>query len=247
MEVVFSNVLRNAIRFTPPGGEIDVRGQRSTQNPEHLTLDVTDTGIGIPPDYVVRVTEKYFRVGDFVDGTGLGLSIAKEVVEGHGGRIDIRSPPPGCAAGTRVTITLPAAVPPLILVVDDAPDVRDLLECHLCLYGFRVVKCASGEEALQSMGLERPDMMILDLFMPGMGGEGVILQMKADPSLRTVPMVVMTGALDKPSREMLDAFGVPAFLKPLREKELLDCVEEAMVGSATLRSPSDRKRTKERT
>jgi two-component system phosphate regulon sensor histidine kinase PhoR len=103
---VLANLLHNAIKFTPPGGQVELRA--SCQAAE-LTVSVTDTGIGIPPDDLDRVFERFFKSdrSRSSGGTGLGLAIAKHLIQAHGGRIWAES---GGVRGTTFTFTLPLAV-----------------------------------------------------------------------------------------------------------------------------------------
>jgi signal transduction histidine kinase len=87
--LVFANLITNAIRYTPRNGEVWVRAQQANGS---VRFEVTDTGVGIPKEYQLRLFDKFFRVpGSPVGGAGLGLSIAKEIVQGHGGDIGVKS------------------------------------------------------------------------------------------------------------------------------------------------------------
>lgn len=103
IQQALSNLIGNAIKFTPAGGTITVRAQTA---PESVEVSISDTGRGISPDDLPRVFERYWQSDRTVrHGAGLGLPIAKGIVEAHGGRIWIESN----YAGTRVTFTLPLA------------------------------------------------------------------------------------------------------------------------------------------
>jgi PAS domain S-box-containing protein len=231
MERVVINIVGNAIKFTPGGGRVSLTIRRAEADGPALVLDVTDTGIGIPRQYISRVTEPYFRIGEHVNGAGLGLSIAREIVELHGGRIGISSPPPGGDTGTMVSIRMPLAEPPLIVVADDNERVRRLLESQLRRHGYEVTACANGKEALDSIERRRPDVLLLDLFMPVMDGEEVILRMKSDERLRGIPILVVTGGVaDRAKHEILEGFGIPTIEVPWSEERLFDRIEGALGG-----------------
>jgi signal transduction histidine kinase len=106
IEQVFMNILTNAVKYTPPGGRVDITGGGSGDS---VRIRISDTGIGIPPEDMPHVFDRFYRVDKARSresgGTGLGLSIAREIIGRHGGRIDIDSSP---GEGTSVTITLPA-------------------------------------------------------------------------------------------------------------------------------------------
>ncbi|HZN11227.1 MAG TPA: HAMP domain-containing sensor histidine kinase, partial [Blastocatellia bacterium] len=98
---VLDNLLSNAIRFTPRGGEIRVT---AAARGDHVAVSVADTGRGIPPDYLPRIFDRFVRVPGAGSGTGLGLALAKRLVEAHGGQISVQSAP---GRGATFTFTLP--------------------------------------------------------------------------------------------------------------------------------------------
>ena len=107
MHEITTNLLTNALKFTPPGGTVLVETEPPEQGREHARLTVTDTGIGILPDDLPRVSERFFRSPQTsgIAGSGIGLTIVAEIVRGHHGTMNIESEP---GTGTKVTITLPA-------------------------------------------------------------------------------------------------------------------------------------------
>jgi PAS domain S-box-containing protein len=232
MERAIINILGNAIKFTPEGGTVDITLRRESPSPGYLLLEITDTGIGIAPEYVDRVTEKYFRVGEHVCGTGLGLPIAKEIVALHGGRLGILSPPPGRDKGTTVSIGIPMETQPTILVAAADEMMRHMLKQQLMSQGYHILPCTSGAEALEAVRREAPDVLLLDLFMPVMDGEEVILRLKSDEILRRTPILVVTGdvIVDRAKHEILEGFGIPIMQQPWSEEELFDRIEGALIG-----------------
>ena len=111
MSRVLMNVIENAIKYTPPDGIVDILLHRDPTHPGFAVVDVIDNGIGIPPQFLDRVTERYFRIGEHTNGTGLGLSISKEILELHGGWLQVRSPPHGRGNGTQVSLYIPTLAP----------------------------------------------------------------------------------------------------------------------------------------
>jgi PAS domain S-box-containing protein len=109
---VILNVVENAIKFTLPGGSVEVSLRKDPSRSDFLLLAVTDNGVGIKTEHLGHIMERYYRADESIPGVGLGLSICRDVVRLHGGEMDLASPPPGRERGTQVTIRLPVSVPP---------------------------------------------------------------------------------------------------------------------------------------
>lgn len=107
MERAIINVIENAIKYTPKGGTVSVGLSRIPDLAGVLAIEVRDTGTGIPPEHLGKVTERYYRVNHEGGGVGLGLAISREIVELHSGQLRVESPPPGETKGTRVTMLVP--------------------------------------------------------------------------------------------------------------------------------------------
>jgi len=179
---------------------------------------VQDTGLGIVQENLPQVFEKFRQVGDVLTdrpkGTGLGLPICKHIVEHHGGRIWVDSE---LGVGSTFTFVLPLAaeaVPrlpmlgeicrrvaetlsaegkgQLILVVDDEENMRNLLRQELSEAGYQVVEAADGIEALARARQERPDLIILDVMMPGISGFDVTSVLKADQATADIPILILS-------------------------------------------------------
>jgi PAS domain S-box-containing protein len=234
IERVIFNIVMNAVNFTPAGGRIEI-ALTVNEAEQRVIIRVRDTGIGIPLEYLHRVTEKYFMAGKHVTGTGLGLSIAKEIVDLHKGRLEILSPPPHRAGGTQVSVMLPVAQAPMILIADDNSRVRDLLSQQLDFYGYRVIPCQNGEEVLRQVADAKPDLVILDLYMPDLTGDQIILRMKSVPEWRHIPLIAITGAVpDRSKHEVLSGFGIETFSKPWSMEDLMDRIETAFIAQHAL-------------
>lgn len=228
---VIHNVLSNAIKFTPGGGRISIAVSADPSNRGMARITVQDTGVGIPPDALPRVMERYFRAGNHATGSGLGLAISKDLVTLQGGKLSIESPAPGQTAGTEVCISLPVTRPPTILIVDDDVNIQRLLTASLTAFGYIVETCSSGREALQRAEDGRANAVILDLILKDMHGRDIILSLKQSAHVRYVPILVITGAtLDEQTLDILTRFGVPALPKPWSQSALLDALENALMG-----------------
>jgi signal transduction histidine kinase/ActR/RegA family two-component response regulator len=196
LQQVFWNLLSNAVKFTPKGGRVEGRLQRSGSE---VVLGVRDTGRGIQPDFLPFLFRR-FRQADpsttrTEGGLGLGLSIVKEFAELHGGTVAAESG--GEGMGSTFTVRLPVravAVKPgsspasaeatkrlagvQILVCDDDADARDLLSCLLASASASVRVAGTAAEALQSMREALPDVLVSDIGLPVVDGYGLIRQVR---------------------------------------------------------------------
>ncbi len=233
-ENVLRSIVGNAIGFAPDNGNIDVSVEW-VRDEAWIELSVTDDGPGISKEDLPRVTERYFRVGEFVKGTGLGLAFCKEIIELHGGELEVVSPPPGRSNGTRVSIRLPRAEPLRIAAIDDSQTIRMIIERQLTAKGYRVDLYSTAEAALQSFEETVPDMIIVDSIMPGMHGVDFISRIKAAHNMRAIPLLMLTGAeLDRGARTVLESFAIPVLAKPWNADELLESIEGALHGKRYL-------------
>lgn len=229
LQQVVWNLLSNAVKFTPEGGSVTVRLARSgagtTSNADAVDaveLRVTDSGMGLEPDMVDVIFERFRQADGAITraqgGLGLGLAIAKTIVELHGGRIHASSP--GTGKGASFVVHLPA--PPVtiaslshakagmddplaitypphlrglrVLVVDDEEDARDLLSMVLDSCGVVVTAASSVDEALAALDREVPAIVVSDIGMPGQDGYGFARQLRAREPERggRIPAVAVT-------------------------------------------------------
>ena len=196
IERVCFNILSNAIKYTPDGGAIAVS---VTARDGLALLRVDDTGIGIPPEALPRVSQRYFRVGDQVAGTGLGLSIVREIVELHGGKLHIESPVPETDRGTRVTVTLPACPgPTLVIVSGDEAFIADVsreaeavgLSVHVDREAIDLPKGCAGVT---------PARFLLDGSLPESYLGDLVCQIRGDARLSPTPILILSPGME-PSR-----------------------------------------------
>ncbi len=221
LQQVVWNLLLNAVKFTPIGGE--VRAHLSREG-AHARLTVTDTGAGIRPDFLPYVFDR-FRQGDqsttrVYGGLGLGLSIVRHLVELHGG--SVRAASPGEGFGSTFTVELPLlrsadragrgeeerdafgapdarTHPPAILkgvsvlVVDDEPDALHLIKALLEMRGARVTAVGSAEAAWGALEESWPDLLLCDIGMPGEDGYQLIRRLRASAGRgETLPSIALT-------------------------------------------------------
>ncbi|MBL7077701.1 MAG: PAS domain S-box protein [Kiritimatiellae bacterium] len=231
MERVILNIAGNAVKFTPEEGSISVTVTRDMTNQGYLRFEVSDTGIGIPPDALDRVTQRYFTVGNQPSGSGLGLAIVKEIVALHGGSIGIQSPVPGEEDGTLVTVSLPSVAPPIILVADANQKSSRKIGEQLTAAGYRVIRSDEDEDVGHLLEHRTFHGAVVGLGMEGMAGTELILKMKSDRGLRSIPLIAIGGAgLNKARQQILKSFSIPLLPPDWTETILLDRVEDAFLG-----------------
>ncbi|HZS08615.1 MAG TPA: ATP-binding protein, partial [Blastocatellia bacterium] len=206
LQQVVWNLLSNAIKFTPRGGRVHVALERISS---HIDVTVSDTGVGIRPEFLPYVFDR-FRQADSSStrthgGLGLGLAIVRHLVELHGGAVTAESGGEGQGATFHVRLPLMTVrsetigftgrhleasgkESPLlsdslkgvrVLVVDDEADARDLLTAALGQYGVEVMIAASAAEALSAVEVWRPDVLVSDIGMPVEDGYALIRRLRA--------------------------------------------------------------------
>jgi signal transduction histidine kinase len=232
---VVSNLLDNATKFTPEGGQITLEARREGSR---VVVRVSDTGSGIDPSFLPYVFEP-FRQADSSSrrqhgGLGLGLSIVRHIIEMHGGQAQVanRSPGPGACFTFWFPIIpapgpAPAAPPadpgPLsVLLVDDSADTVAVLSRLLEAKGLQVQQAVSVKEALELARGRRPDVIITDIGMPDQDGYDLLNLIHADPRMRDVPVIAATGYVGSTEQTRMAEMGFAAALsKPFELDELL--------------------------
>ena len=233
---VLTNLISNAIKFSPPGGRVTVT---ATPAGRQVAFAVADHGRGIPPDQLESIFGRFQQV-DSSDsrqkgGTGLGLAISRGIVDRHGGRIWAENRPGG---GACLRFTIPAATAPpvadqvrgggpTVLLCDDDPDLTEVLGELLTQRGYRTVRVTDARDAVHHARRQPPDVIVLDLRMPGMSGWEAIEELKADPRTADIPIVVMSGLspVDDPD---LSAHTDGWLTKPIDEHALSHAVGQAI-------------------
>ena len=207
LEQVVANLIGNAIKYTPSGGRITVRLARQG---EEAVLVVRDSGIGIPAELLPHVFEPFVQAERSLDrsqgGLGIGLTLVRRIVELHGGSVSAHSEgrglgselvvrlPAGTASAPPAPASAPAAAAPLrLLLVDDHRDAAEGLAELLRHQGHLVEVAHDGPSALESTRRSTPDVVLLDLGLPGMDGYEVARRLRAEEGLEEVLIVALTG------------------------------------------------------
>jgi len=238
---VLTNLVGNAIKFTPEGGRIELIAR---QVDDRVRIEVRDNGPGIPREQQQRIFEAFFRLtetGSATEGTGLGLAITARLVELHGSKLEIESQPgegacfnfslPLIAIATDEPAHTPMPMPrahkaPRILVVEDNAATGQLIQSQLTSSGYETLRCDQPERATEMAAQHQPDAITLDLLMQPVHGLEVLLQLKNDPRTSKIPVIVVT-IVDQPG--VGTALGADEYLiKPVDKATLLAAVERCL-------------------
>lgn len=210
---IFANIVSNAVKFTPDGGHIHITARQAQGQ---LQVVIEDNGIGIEPDAIARIFSMFEQgrtvAGEITSGLGIGLSLARQFAELHGGSIDACSDGPG--HGSRFIVTLPASTsdipaatpaatgsespasahqPLQVLVVDDNRDAADTLQSLFQLEGYAAKVAYGGAQALAAVDIAWPQLVVMDLGMPGMDGYEAARQIRQRAQGRDVLLIALTG------------------------------------------------------
>jgi signal transduction histidine kinase/CheY-like chemotaxis protein len=228
IEQVISNLLNNAMKFTPEGGAIAVRAAPAPGEAKFIQVEVRDAGCGIPPEHLDRIFDRLYQVQTGTaassKGLGLGLHICRELVQLHGGDIHVES---SLGNGSAFFFTLPVEPSRLsVLLVDDAADTVELFRQILEAHNFSVAVALSGEEALARLNERIPDVVVVDLSMSGMDGVETIRQIRA--RWRRLPVIIHAAysSGDLVSRT-LEFSPVTLLAKPCPPEQFVDTVRNA--------------------
>jgi len=244
---VVTNLLSNAIKFTDRGGIVCRVGVREAV----VRCEVEDSGCGIPTEMLEGVFEKFKQVGETLTerpkGTGLGLPICREIVKHHGGRIWAESEEGKGSRfifelplkGVDMTVEIPKEgliesiqkhmedrVGERILIVDDDSAIRSMLKQYLHDRGYETEEASDAKEAIGKARSLRPDLILLDIMMPGLSGYDVLRVLKNDEITRDIPVIVVSVLEDKQRALMLGASDY--ITKPVDERELFEKIRRVM-------------------
>lgn len=255
LEQVLLNLLVNAIKFTPPQGNIKV-GIEVLGSLMRLT--VADTGIGIESEFLARLFDRFSQADESLRkdrGLGLGLTISRHIVELHGGKIFVASE--GLGKGATFTIELPIASVQMatsaekysllndraqtlraledirIVAVDDNADARAFVDQVLRLHGATVVTVDTGAKAVEAVLRHHPDLVLCDLMMPEMDGYAVLRQIRAldDETAKAVPVVALTAFAGAENRLRTQQAGFQVHLdKPIDPPRLVETIQALIKG-----------------
>jgi len=253
IQQILSNLLDNAIKFTPHGGQIivSVKKERTPDGVEAGVIKVVDTGIGIKPEFLPRVFERFTQAetgaNREISGLGLGLAIAKALAEAHGGKVTAHSEGPGRGSAFAISLRLRSAdrtgeaerlnpsteVIPRdekldlrVLLIEDSVDTSHMLSLWLGTYGCRVLVASEAVTGMKLALEEIPDLIISDIGMPDMDGYELMRTLRKLPKLAEVPSIALTGYARDEDRELALSAGYSAHLsKPAEMSRLLNLIK----------------------
>jgi len=211
------NLLSNASKFTERGTIALQVGRERVNGGEWISFSVSDTGIGMTAEQTSKLFQAFTQADTSTTrkygGTGLGLAISQKFCRMMGGEITVSSTP---GEGSTFTVRLPAVVAeskagvlprseetasttelaseeaPTVLVIDDDPTVHDLVQRFINKEGLKMIGARSGEEGIRLARELHPAVITLDVLMPGMDGWAVLTELKADPALSEIPVIMLT-------------------------------------------------------
>jgi signal transduction histidine kinase len=251
LKQVLINLLSNAVKYNREGGEVEV--SMEAVGSDRIRIDVSDTGPGIDPDSFEKLFTPFERLnaGADVQGTGLGLALSRSLVEAMDGSLTVSSVP---GEGSTFTVELGRGEPAAVVAADDhdgeliakrsydgerrllyiedtVANIRLVEEILRSRPSIRVLPAGMGSLGLELAAEHRPDLVLLDLHLPDLGGGEVLAQLRADERTRDIPVVVLSAdATDRSPGPLLEA-GAQAYLtKPIGVLELLEVVDTYVAG-----------------
>ena len=250
---VLINILSNAIKFTPRGGNITISFQSDGATG---TFIIKDTGKGIKKEHIPKVFDRFSQlepINHHSEGSGLGMAIVKSIVERHGGKIWIESEP---GQGTAVYFTLPMSEQPpdkhhisvyteqqdmqnsdniskttsnTILIADDEAPFRESLSDCFEHNGYSVIQASNGSEALNKVMKYLPALLMLDVMMPDMSGLDVCRKLRENPKTKKIKIIMLSArGQEKEKADGMQAGADRYITKPFNYVELMTVVDELL-------------------
>ncbi len=223
-----NNILSNAIKYSPDGGNITIT---VTRTDSYLKISVQDEGLGMSLEEQKHVFEKFWRAdasSTAIEGTGLGMVIVKHIIDSHGGKLWLTSQK---NKGTNISFTLPVSknTATSILIIEDETSILDVETQLLKMNGFEVFAAEDGNTGLQKIYDCFPDLIVLDLMLPKITGEDILQRIKAIPAFQNIPVIVVSAKTDLQDIEKTFSLGAIDFItKPFSTTEYLNKIKSAL-------------------
>ncbi|MFD2365640.1 response regulator [Pseudoduganella sp. GCM10020061] len=242
LEQITSNLIDNALKYTPPGGRIELV---TRVDGEDTVLTVRDTGVGIGPDLLPHVFDVFVQGTSSIDraqgGLGIGLALVRRLVELHGGTVSAMSD--GSGAGSTFMIRLPRvaaqekAAPeqkaagesgkPSVLLIEDNDDGREMMAMMLSTHGFAVRHAADGVQGVDLAAASVPDVALVDIGLPGIDGYEVARRLRASALTQNIRLIALTGyGQAEDHRRVMEAGFDVHLVKPVQMDALIDAISQ---------------------
>ncbi|MGM3307071.1 PAS domain S-box protein [Anabaena sp. WFMT] len=261
---VLINLLNNAVKFTPEGGQITLEVTHQQLAPEvemtslqnSIQIAVIDTGIGIAAENLDKLFQPFIQIDSSLNrqyaGTGLGLALVKRIVEIHGGRVGVSSE---IGVGSRFTFDLPCGhvsessqesvqqisfdvdstandtpqESPLILLAEDNEANIFTISNYLEAKGYRIILAKNGQQAIALTKEQTPNLILMDIQMPGIDGMEAIKLIRVEPKLANIPIIALTALAMPGDQEKCLAAGADYYLtKPVILKQLVNIMQQLL-------------------
>ena len=255
LQQIIWNLVTNAVKFSPEGGRVVVQLARDG---DEARLVVADNGIGIDPEFLPHVFERFRQADGSTTrrhgGLGLGLAIVHALAAMHGGRVSAESA--GTGHGARFTLWLPCPVAaddaraepatdttfdqslPPVLIVEDSPETLDMLRLFFSRKGYTVMTAASAAEAEQQAARQPPGIIISDIGMPQVNGYELLARLRRMPGLENVPAIALSGYAMEEDRQRALAAGFNIHLaKPINPEDLFVIVRQFIETGINVETP----------
>lgn len=248
LEQIATNLIDNALKYTPPGGTINISVE---EDGEEVLLSVRDSGVGISQDLLPHVFDVFVQASTTLDrsqgGLGIGLALVRRLVELHGGSVTAESE--GAGAGSVFMIRLPRATPistpeleapsfldtgkPSVLLIEDNDDGREMMATMLTACGYPVEHAADGLQGVQMAIEHLPDVALVDIGLPGIDGYEVARRLRKGEHTRTIKLIALTGyGLAEDQRRVLEAGFDMHLVKPVDINHLLEAITQCSAAPA---------------
>ena len=235
LEEILINLVMNAVEaIDHDHGLVEVRTGRDATG-GMISLEVADNGRGVPEEIADRLFEPFVTQRPNGNGTGLGLSVTRDLVEEFGGAIAYESTPGEGTVFKVLFPLIPRTRPAQVLVVDDDQTMRQVIQRALGTRpGISAQVANNGMEALVKLGRYTPDVIVLDVFMPGMDGVELIRHIKSTPAFAKIEILVITGLPDSPEAQGIRESGLAEVLaKPFELKLFISKINQLIAPKET--------------
>ena len=255
LKQILVNLLSNAVKFTPAGGKLGLT-VHADRGEKRVMFTVWDNGIGISENDFTRLFQPFVQLDSSLSreapGTGLGLALVAQMARLHGGSVSVESQP---SLGSRFTVTLPwepalatdvelrlrstgkfraihpeAKDRPIILLIEDTKDATVIVTDYLQMAGYQVLSARDALTGLDLAKRTRPDLILMDIHLPGIDGLEATRRLRADAEFRTLPIIALTALAMPGDRERCLAAGATDYVtKPVSLKKLAAMIDEYLL------------------